>query len=279
MDMILEERAAAAGLTEKDRKVLDFIIGDKKSACFMSSNEIAGRVDTSPSTVVRLSKKLGYGSFAAFRRALQRELTGAEDGGARAGLPIRGELDDGAALALYSRNVAANIAAQNTPENDRKIAEAAELAAQARNLYVAGFRACAGFAAAAAVQLACARPRVITTGEGRPFVDELVDISSEDALIIISFARYSSDAAVAAQIARDAGCPVIAMTDSFAAPAARGAAKVILSRSGGAGYLDSHVGFLVNMEKLILLVNRRLEHENAARRERLEKYLQKTGKY
>ena len=71
MKMILEERAAAAaGLTEGDKKALDFIVANKKSACFLSSYEIAARIGTSPSTVVRLSKKLGYGSFAAFRRAL-----------------------------------------------------------------------------------------------------------------------------------------------------------------------------------------------------------------
>ena len=79
MKMILEERAAAAaGLTEGDKKALDFIVANKKSACFLSSYEIAARIGTSPSTVVRLSKKLGYGSFAAFRRALQAEVAGAE---------------------------------------------------------------------------------------------------------------------------------------------------------------------------------------------------------
>ena len=71
MKMILEERAAAAaGLTEGDKKALDFIVANKKNACFLSSYEIAARIGTSPSTVVRLSKKLGYGNFAAFRRAL-----------------------------------------------------------------------------------------------------------------------------------------------------------------------------------------------------------------
>ena len=285
MKMILEERAAAAaGLTEGDKKALDFIVANKKSACFLSSYEIAARIGTSPSTVVRLSKKLGYGSFgfAAFRRALQAEVAGAEGPtlAARSAkrLPMNAE-GDFAALAIYTENLSETIAAGATPENDRRIVEAAEIVAAARNVYIMGFRACAGFAAAAAVQLSCLRAGVVTPGECRPLVDQLIDLSPEDAMIVISFARYSSDASLAAQMARDAGCPVIAMTDSFAAPSARGAAKVILSRSGGAGYLDSNIGYLANMEKLLLLVARRLEKQTAERRERLEKYLQRTGRF
>ncbi len=283
MKMILEERAAAAaGLTEGDKKALDFIVANKKSACFLSSYEIAARIGTSPSTVVRLSKKLGYGSFAAFRRALQAEVAGAEGPtlAARSAkrLPMNAE-GDFAALAIYTENLSETMAAGATPENDRRIVEAAEIVAAARNVYIMGFRACAGFAAAAAVQLSCLRAGVMTPGECRPLVDQLIDLSPEDAMIVISFARYSSDALLAAQMARDAGCPVIAMTDSFAAPSARGAAKVILSRSGGAGYLDSNIGYLANMEKLLLLVARRLEKQTEERRERLEKYLQRTGRF
>lgn len=282
MEMILEERAAAAELTASDKLVLDFMTANRKSACFLSSYEIARRVGTSPSTVVRLSHKLGYGNFSAFRRALQNELAMTEgraiDAESATRSPARADGDE-AALALYTENLRRTLEAGATPENDRRIAEAAELAARARRVCVMGFRACAGLAASAAVQLSCLRPGVVTAGECRPFADMLIDLSPEDVMLIITFARYSSDAALAAQLAREAECPVIAFTDSFAAPAARGAAKVILSRSGGAGYLDSHVGYLANMEKLLLLTARRLGGRNDARRERIEKFLQKTGRY
>ena len=176
MKMILEERAAAAaGLTEGDKKALDFIVANKKNACFLSSYEIAARIGTSPSTVVRLSKKLGYGSFAAFRRALQAEVAGAEGPtlAARSAkrLPMNAE-GDFAALAIYTENLSETIAAGATPENDRRIVEAADIVAAARNVYIMGFRACAGFAAAAAVQLSCLRAGVVTPGECRPLVDQ-----------------------------------------------------------------------------------------------------------
>ena len=283
MKMILEERAAAAaGLTEGDKKALDFIVANKKNACFMSSYDIAERIGTSPSTVVRLSKKLGYGNFSAFRRALQAEVAGAE--GATLAersakrMPMNAE-NDYSALACYTENLMETIAAGATVENDRRLVEAADIIAAARKVYIMGFRACAGFAASAAVQLSCLRAGVVTPGECRPLVDQLIDLSPEDAMIVISFAHYSSDASLAAQMAREAGCPVVAMTDSFAAPPARGAAAVILSRSSGAGYLDSHIGYLANMEKLLLLAARRLTKQSAERRERLEKYLQRTGKF
>ena len=155
-------------------------MANKKSACFLSSYEIAARIGTSPSTVVRLSKKLGYGSFAAFRRALQAEVAGAEGPtlAARSAkrLPMNAE-GDFAALAIYTENLSETIAAGATPENDRRIVEAAEIVAAARNVYIMGFRACAGFAAAARrCSSPCLRAGVVTPGECRPLVDQLIDL-------------------------------------------------------------------------------------------------------
>ena len=77
MNGAIEERVAAAKLTENDKRVLDFIMANRRTACFLTSNEIAAQLGASPSSVVRLSKKLEYENFSAFKRALQEEVAGA----------------------------------------------------------------------------------------------------------------------------------------------------------------------------------------------------------
>ena len=98
-------------------------------------------------------------------------------------------------------------------------------------------------------------------------------------MIEISFARYSSETAFAARMARDAGCPVIAMTDSYAAPVAKGAAKVIISNSRNMGFFDSYVSFFSNMEKILVLVSKRNRKGNEERLMKMESYLRMTGQY
>ena len=104
-------------------------------------------------------------------------------------------------------------------------------------------------------------------------------LTRDDVMIAISFVRYSSDTAFAAQMARSAGCKIIAMTDSYAAPIAHGAAKVIISDIGNLGFFDSYVSFLANMEKILMLVSKRNKKTNEDRLKKMDMYLEKTGQY
>ena len=54
----IEERISGAKLTARDRKVLDYMMKNKETACFMAAAEIAELLEVSASCVVRLSGKL-----------------------------------------------------------------------------------------------------------------------------------------------------------------------------------------------------------------------------
>lgn len=283
MERTIEARAAAAKLTENDKRVLDYIMANRRTVCFLTSNEIAAQLGASPSSVVRLSKKLDYENFAAFRRALQAQVTGDRP---FASLPVPHEkikeyenLPDEEILLAYTNNVLKGLYGDTNAENDGKIIAAAELISRARRVYIAGFRTCAGFASTVGVMLTCVRPDVFLAGNGRPLIDSLIDMTAEDVMIAISFTRYSSETAFAARMAHDAGCPVIAMTDSYAAPIARGAAKVIISDTHNMGFFDSYVSFFANMEKILVLVSKRNREGSEKRLVKMEKYLNMTGQY
>ena len=283
MGNTIEEHAKTAALAPGDKTVLDFILGNRRETCLMTSGEIAARLGVSPSRVVRLSGKLKYDNFASFRRALQEEVVSARPA-ADAKLPLDRikqyeKLSDAEILAAYSANLDQNIKRDQTESNDGKIIAAAEMVSQARRVCVAGFRACSGFAASIGVMLTCVRPDVFVVGENGPLVDSLIDLGKNDVMLAVSFERYSSSAAFAVQMAHDAGCRVIALTDSYAAPVAKGAEEVIVCSSGNMSFFDSYVSFLINMEKILLLVSKRNKEANEARLLRMESYLQKNGQY
>ena len=77
----LEARIAAARLTPRDRAVLDYIVKNKKEACFETAAQIAKKAGVSASAAVRVSGRLGFESFAQFKRALQAELKRELEGG------------------------------------------------------------------------------------------------------------------------------------------------------------------------------------------------------
>lgn len=284
MKNTIERKIAGIELPKRDREIVDYILKNKKHACFMTAAEIADTLDVSASSVVRLSKKLGYENFATFKRALQEEVAESGNTAARETIPYEKikeyeDLSDADALAAFSRNAIANIKADISPEMDGKIIEIADMTVRARSVYIVGFRSCYGFASTMGVKLACMRPGVTVIGHNIPMADSLVDLSPDDLMIAISFARYSSDTALAAEIARDAGCPVVAITDSYAAPIAKGAAQIIVNSVGNMSFFDSYVSVTMNTEKILLLVSKRNKKINEERAMRMEGYLRRTGQY
>ncbi|MDO5563266.1 MAG: MurR/RpiR family transcriptional regulator, partial [Synergistaceae bacterium] len=228
-------------------------------------------------------KKLGFENFSRLRRALQEEVSRADDG-IRAEVPHEKikryeNIPDKELLSAFSQDVLRNLRGDITAENDRKLIEATEMITNAERVFIVGFRSCYGFADTMAVRLSCVRPGVIVVGSSLPLVDTLIDLTDRDALIAISFARYSTDTAFAVRMASDAGCGVIAMTDSYAAPIAAYAAKTIISNSGSMSFFDSYVSLMLNVEKMLLLISKYNKKSNEQRLMKMEKYLSETGQY
>ena len=280
----IEERMSGAKLLNRDRVILDYILKNKKHACFQTAGEIADTLGVSASAVVRLPAKLGYENFAKFKRTLQEEVAAAGGSPLVEAVPYDkikeyGGLSDEEVLATFSQNALRNLKADISPEMDRKLVEVADMIMKARTVYIVGFRSCFGFASRMGVMLSCIRSGVVVVGHNRPLVDTLVDAGPDDVMVAISFARYSRDTTFATRMARDAGCPVVAMTDSYAAPIAQGAEKVILNSTENLSFFDSFVSFTMNMEKILLVVSKRDKATSEARSAKMEHYLEKTGQY
>jgi len=280
----IEQRACKTELSSNDKTVLDFMLKNKKQACFLTSNEIAERLGVSASSVIRLSKKLGYENFTTFKKTFQQEQFAHDLDYTPVEIPYEKikqyeNLSDSDLIVALRQNVLGNIKKDILNDSNSTFIEAAELISKAKRVFIVGFRACSGFAASFGVMLSCIRPEVLVIGNHQPLVDCLIDLAAEDVLIAISFNRYSSDTIFAAEMAKDAGCKVIAMTDSYAAPIAQGAEKVIINSIENMSFFNSYVSFLMNMETIVALVSKRNKDLNESRLMKMEDYLERTGQY
>lgn len=284
MGGMLEERAASAALTRREKLALDYILKNKRTCCLMTSGEIADQLSIGASTVVRLSGRLGFESFAAMRKELQREVVGRPAAGEGEPIPYEkmrdyGHLSEEELLSVFSRKVQSHIQSDAGEETGRRLMDAAARIGAARRVYVAGFRSCAGFASFFATLLSALRPDVVLLGQYPSLADQLADMAGEDVLVALSFSRYSKSALFTAQAAREAGCPVIAMTDSYVSPIAEGAALTVIHSVENFTYFNSYASLAVNLEKIALLVSHKSRDRAEERLKKLEGLLSRTGGY
>jgi len=284
MTETIEQRACKAELSSNEKIVLNFMLKNKNQACFLTSNEIAEMLGVSPSSVIRLSKKLGYENFTTFKKTFQREHANRDSDYAAAEIPYEkikhyDTLTDSELITEFRQNVLDNIKKDISSETNSKFIESAEIISNAKRIFIVGFRTCSGFASSFGVMLSCIRPGVLVIGSHQPLVDSLIDLTDEDVMIALSFNRYSSDTIFATEMAKDAGCKVIAMTDSYTAPIAQGAEKIIISSMDNLSFFNSYVSFTMNIETIVALVSKRNKELNESRLMKMEDYLERTGQY
>ena len=110
-------------------------------------------------------------------------------------------------------------------------------------------------------------------------LQQMVHVDREDAIIAISFPRYSKKAARALQYASRQGMTAIAITDSTASPLAQSASHVLLARSDMVSFVDSLVGPLSVINALIVTAAIRRKKEVINVLEKIEGIWDEYGVY
>lgn len=104
-------------------------------------------------------------------------------------------------------------------------------------------------------------------------------VGEGDAIIAISFPRYSKKAVKALQYASDKGAATVAVTDSPLSPLAQYAAHLLLARSDMVSFVDSLVGPLSVLNALIVSVAIRKKDEVADTLRQIESIWDEYGVY
>lgn len=284
----IQEKAASARLTPKDRLILDYILKNPEKACFMTAAELAGQLSgtgspVSASSVVRISAKLQFENFTEFKKALQREVAGMHKAEKRSipytKISASADWSEEELISSIKKNVLHNIEQDQSAADQSCYKKAATLIEKADRVFIVGFRACAGFADSLGTMLGCVRPNVQVLNGHRPLVDSLVDLTERDVLVALSFERYSRDTIFAVKMAVEAGCPVVALTDCYTAPICSGASAILVCSSFGLSFYNSYASLVMAMEVLTGLVSHREKEQNEKRLRRMERYLDETGQY
>jgi DNA-binding MurR/RpiR family transcriptional regulator len=236
-------------LSTELRKALDWMQANPQAVAMQSLRECARRAELAPTTLTRLSKALGFESYADLKKSYQDDWLFDKSFSVRAeALQTQAKKSDEwfEQLSFSQHANTASVSALNSPSN---LSKAAQAVLKAKTIYVFGLRASHGIAFHLQYSLNLLLPNVVLVQDiGGTLLDQIARIDKKDVLISISQSPYTTQTIqLTEQVARQ-GAAVIALTDGESSPLAHSAKYVLCFSAQSNYYFQSMVGLLALVE-------------------------------
>ena len=243
-------------LSPGQRAVARFCLANPQAASELTAMRIAEQVGVSESTVVRFALRLGYDGFPHMQSAIRDSI---EERQPQVSSRRTGPDDDVVADSLVGDldALAESIRSLDT----RELSIAVEMLTNAQTIFVAGFRSSFSLAQLAAFLLGKVHPRVVLLDDAGGMLDDDAEkMTSDDALLVFSFPRYSPLALHVFDIAHGRGLVIITITDSVLSPfAAKG--HCLFVRHDTPTFFNSNVAATAVINAIIVALTARRDAE------------------
>ncbi|MDR3206792.1 MAG: MurR/RpiR family transcriptional regulator [Oscillospiraceae bacterium] len=257
-DLFARIRENAPALSKGQRAIATFISEHYDKAAYMTAHRMGETVGVSESTIVRFATELGYEGYPQMQKALREAIRATLTSVQRIELG-RDRLGSGDLLKRALMSDLENLRSTMDSIDPETFAGAVEAILSARDIYIVGARSSAALVSFLAFYLNLIFPNVRLAGSASDsdMFERVMRIGPEDALIGISFPRYSRRTVQTMRYAHDRGARVIALTDSPQSPLAETAGLTLLARSDMVSFVDSLVSPLAVINALIVALGMR----------------------
>lgn len=254
-DVITRINEHYSKMSKGQKAISAFIYDHYDQAVFMTAAKLGETVGVSESTVVRYAMFIGYNGYPEFQRDLedwvQNKINSVQKIGAKYGKSTQSEV-------LTSVLESDIEKLQDTIHNLDPVAfeTAVDIILEARNIYIMGVRSCEPLADFLHFYLNMVRGNVMllkTTSMSETF-EQMLRIDEQDAMIGISFPRYSMRTLKAMEFANDRNAKVITITDSVHSPMNLYSSCNLLARSDMVSIVDSLVAPLSVINALVVAI-------------------------
>ena len=252
-DVLEVIRTQYDGLSKRQKQIADYILNHYDTAAFMTASKLGDTVSTSESTVVRLAMELGYKGYPAFQRAMQemvrRKLRAKEQSGSAYHKIAQSEI-----LGTVLRSDIDKISHTISNIDGDAFEVAVDTILNAKKVYVIGLRSCSPLADFLCfyLKLVCENVIQINANGSSEIFEQLIRVSDQDAVIGISFPRYSMRTLKALEFASSRQAKVITITDDVYSPVALYSSCNLITKSDMVSIVDSLVAPLSVINALIV---------------------------
>ncbi len=273
-------RLKSPEFSKGQRAIARYIEEHADQVAFMTASKLGNTVGVSESTVVRFATEIGYSGYPALQQAMQEmirsKMTSVQRLERTAGNIAPERLLD----AVLGQDI--DILKRTRENMDREaFYKAADALMTARRVYVLGAGSSLALATFLAhyLRLVFDTVQLIDATSEASILQQMIRVGEGDAIIAISFPRYSKKAAKTLKYAASQGMATIAVTDSPLSPLAQYASHLLLARSDMVSFVDSLVGPLSVLNALIVTIAIRKKDEVAESLRRIESIWDEYGVY
>ena len=252
-DILSIMESLAPTFSKGQRRIAAYITESYDKAAFMTASKLGSAVGVSESTVVRFAMELGYDGYPSMQKAMQdmvmNRLTSVQ----------RMDMSSGR---LGSQDVVGSVLQSDMEKlrqtqenlNRQDFQQAVDALLGAKSIYVIGGRSAAALANFFGYYLnyMFENVHVITASGSSEMLEKLVNVKADDAVLAISFPRYSTATVKGVQHCRQAGATVIGLTNSALSPLAQACDYLLLAKSDMISFVDSLVAPLSVINALLV---------------------------
>ena len=236
-------------MSKGHKRIADYILENYDKASLMTALKLGQSVGVSESTVVRFAMELSYNGYPELQQAINEAM--------RIKLTSVQRIEV-ANMRMENKDILEEVLNSDI-ERIRKTLEqsskdrfynAVETISKAETVYIIGSRSAEPLAQFLSYYMSLMR----TTGTSE-LLQQLIYINKNDAVIGISFPRYSVQTLNALKYASNAGASIVAITDSEVSPIAELADYTLFAKSDMISFADSLVAPLSLINALIVALS------------------------
>lgn len=254
-DLLSKIQDGMSDMSKGQRAIGRYILDNYDKAAFMTAVKLGEATHVSESTVVRFAIAMGYEGYPELQDALQELIRNKLTAVQR--IEITNDRLRGADIlqrVLHSDidKIKTTLDSISREDFDRAV----ETVLNAKTIYIIGMRSSASLANFLTFyfRLMFADVRMVQTTSGSEVFEHLLRVGEGDAVIAISFPRYSKRIVNAVNYAKSQNAKVIALTDGPASPLAPCADALLCAKSDMMSFVDSLVAPLSIINAMIVAI-------------------------
>lgn len=252
-DIISRINELYSNMSKGHKRIAQYITEHYDQAVFMTAAKLGAELGISESTVVRFAAGIGYEGYPEFQKALEEWVKGQLNSVQKIGVKYGKSTQSEILTSVLSSDIEK---IQDTILNldPNAFETAVNTILEAKNIYVVGLRSCEPLARFLHFYLNMIREGVqlLTTTSVTEMFEQMIRIDEKDAIIGISFPRYSMRTLKAMEFANDRNAKVIAITDNIHSPMNLYSSCNLFARSDMVSIVDSLVAPLSLINALVV---------------------------
>lgn len=261
-NLLLRIKKRQDEFSKGQRNLAAYIMENYDKAVFMTAAKLGKEVGVSESTTVRFATQLGYEGFPDFHRALEELVRNRLNSIQRMKVTY-GHVPQTEILNTIFQSDIDKIKMTMENIDHRAFELAVNTLLEAKTIYIIGIRSCAPLAEFLYfyLNLILDDVRLIQTSNASEIFEQMFRIGEQDAIVGISFPRYSMRTLKAIEFANNRNAKVITLTDSVHSPINLYSSCNLIARSDMASIVDSLVAPLSVVNALVVALCMRRQKE------------------